>query len=113
MNPEDNRADQWRADIAFRGQALRNFPEGHPARELFLAESAHLADQITKDTQAQQERREAAARRETNSARVVGILIAVLGCTLCAFRIPEGDWLLWTGVGLAALGALIVFGASA
>lgn len=111
MKPEDA-ADHYRQEIAFRGSALSNFPEGHPARELFLRESAELADLVAKEEQARTARDTEAARREATATRVIGATVTLLGAALTTWRITDGGLLLWAGLITTALGVLTIYGAS-
>ncbi|MGY1548272.1 hypothetical protein [Streptomyces sp. MN6] len=111
MKPEDT-ADHYRQEIAFRGSALSNFPEGHPARELFLQESARLAGLVTKEEQARQARDAEEAQREATTTRVIGATVTLLGVALTAWRITDGGLLLWAGLITTALGVLTIYGAS-
>ncbi|MGA5183053.1 hypothetical protein ACPCBF_25265 [Streptomyces pseudogriseolus] len=111
MTPEDT-ANRYRQEIAFRGSALSNFPEGHPARELFLRESAELADLVAKEEQARTARDAESARREATTTRVIGAAITVLGVALAAWDLTDGGLLMRAGLCTTVLGALVIYGAS-
>src|SRR5262245_21536771 len=98
MKPEADQANKWRGDIAFLGQAASHYPEGHAARELFHDEATELADLIVKDKAIQEQRRADAKRREVRTTRSIGGTVAALGIVLLAFGIPDGNWMLWTGL---------------
>ncbi|MEU9757561.1 hypothetical protein AB0D90_31280, partial [Streptomyces althioticus] len=105
-------ADKLRSEIAWRGNALANFPEGHPARMLFLDEAAHLVGQVQQEEAAAKQRAADAARREVVKTRAIGASLALLGAAATIWRIPEGGFLLWAGIVAVALGALTIYGAS-
>ncbi|MGV9816349.1 hypothetical protein ACWDTQ_31100 [Streptomyces cellulosae] len=111
MIPEEP-ADKLRNEIAWRGNALIGFPEGHPARELFLNEAAHLTGLVHQEEAAAKQRAADAARREVIKTRAVGAAVMLLGGALTVWRIPEGGYLLWAGLITTALGALVIYGAS-
>jgi hypothetical protein len=106
------REQRLREAIDSRANSIALYPENHPARELYLKDSAAAAQGII-DARAEAAAAHAAKkRREANQTRTTGACFTALGVGGAVFAYGNIGWLFWVALVAAALGVLVMVGAA-